>query len=127
MTDNLIGKRVRATLGENVLVGVVTHYAGDDPDFPCFEADGWYDNGVGIDRRLWTIEPLPDPLPTAPYSLVVPPADDPSSYPYVLLPYEHNAQTWSKQWFSGTTHGTEATVQEMVTDHGWRVIPGPAE
>jgi hypothetical protein len=126
MTDNLVGKRVRATLGENVLVGEVIDQ-GVSSEFSWWEIGAPGINFTVWETDEWTIEPLPDPLPTAPYSLVVPPADDPSSFPYVLLPYEHNAQTWSKQWFSGTTHGTEATVQEMVTDHGWRVIPGPAD
>lgn len=121
MTNNLIGKRVRATLGENVLVGVLSKVG-------ALDKSDWYDIDVGTPSITlwmsdgWDLEPLPDPLPTTPYSLVVPPADDPSSFPYVLLPTALNLV-----WYSGTTRGTESTVQEMIRDHGWRVIPGPAD
>lgn len=124
MTDNLIGKRVRATLGENVLVGTVSTEMLSTADV----LELTLDHGTHVILSLdWTIEPLPDPLPTAPYSLVVPPADDPSSYPFVLLPaFAKNCTVWTS---TGPTENrtTEQMLNDLIRDHGWRVIPGPAD
>lgn len=63
MTDFKVGDRVRATLGENVVVGVVTA-VGSAPSTIQVEPDGaghclWLTVPAG-----WHIEEVPPPLPT---------------------------------------------------------------
>jgi hypothetical protein len=110
MTDFKVGDRVKATLGENVLVGIVRSVREDEV---LVEADG-DKQGIWLYHNVWRIEKASPPLPTK-YGAVIGHKTEANWKPYVLV---------DGKWYCAgdQSPAPEKTVRYFIEDLGFEVI-----